>query len=144
MDPEICKRYFYADTKKIYENENILRLRNWIILKSDYPVFVISMRHPASNKQYAFSFLYDDIPISMTVVDPETFSPVPHSEWPQGNYFLNDHTISHGPFLCAPGIRQYHTHSSHSGESQWLFTSPEFRLPPVLDSVYSHLLRAAS
>lgn len=142
MDSEVLRKFFYNDTKKIIENENILRIRKWKILKSEYPFFVISMQHGTSKKEYCFRFECNDFPISLMVVDSTNFLPLPHSEWPSGGYFLNGHSITQGPFLCAPGIREYHTHSSHAGESQWIFTSPEFRLPSVLDTVYSHFLKA--
>lgn len=141
MDSEIIKRYFLADTKKISENENLLRIRNWKIIKINFPIFIICMLHSKSKKEYYFSLLYDDIPISLQIVDHVNFLPLPYSEWPQGASFLQNHNVTHCPFLCAPGIREYHTHNSHSGETQWVYTSQNFRLPSVLDTVYNHLLR---
>lgn len=144
MDMDVIKRYFDIDTKKIIENESLQRIRNWRIIKSEFPIFVLSMQHPLSNKEYYLRFLCDEFPISVQVVNSVDFSPLPHSEWPQGNYFINGHSKTQGPFLCAPGIREYHTHNSHEAETQWDFTSPSFKLPSVIDTVYSHFLRTNS
>jgi|GEM_PF-2487212 len=140
MDPEIVKRFFLTDTKKICENESLLRIRDWRVIKVEFPIFIISMLHPKSHREYYFSFLHDNIPISLQVVDHANFLPLPTSEWPQGSYFLNGHSVTGGPFLCAPGIREYHTHSSHSCEDKWDYNSQEFRLPKILDTVYTHFI----
>lgn len=139
MDPEIIKRYFEEDTRKISENEALLNACRWRVIKISFPIIVISMVHPKSLKEYYFMFTYDDIPISLQAVNHDTFLPALFSEWPQGQYFLCEHSTTHKPFLCAPGIKEYHTHSSHSSEA-FNYTTGEFRLPSVVDTVYNHLL----
>lgn len=140
MDSEIVKRFFEADAQKINENVSLLTACRWKIIKIEFPIIAISMIHPQSLKEYYFMFTYDDIPISLQVVNHDTFLPAPFSEWPQGQYFLSEHSTTHKPFLCAPGIKEYHTHSSHSSEA-FNYTTGEFRLPSVVDTVYSHFLK---
>lgn len=101
------------------------------------------MQHPLSKKYYCIKFECNELPISMQVVDPQNYLPLPLTLWPQGGYFINGHSKTQGPFLCAPGIREYHTHSSHENETQ-CYAGSEFRLPSVLDIVYTHLLKANS
>ncbi|MDR3627763.1 MAG: hypothetical protein P4L45_13055 [Ignavibacteriaceae bacterium] len=142
MDSEVVKRYFDIDVKKIIENYDLLRIRNWKIVKHEFPELIISMIHPQSHNEYYFLLLCDDIPISLQIVDSKNFLPVQISEWPQGDYFLNGHSVTKGSFLCIPGIREYHSH--HVEQTHWVMTSPDFRLPVVLDSIYAHFLACRS
>ena len=68
MDPEIVKRFFLTDTKKICENESLLRIRDWRVIKVEFPIFIISMLHPKSHREYYFSFLH----VETTPTEPST------------------------------------------------------------------------
>jgi hypothetical protein len=69
---------------------------------------------------------YDLWAPSLTFIDAFTRDPVaPHvrafQDAPNGpqDVLINAHPETHRPFLCLPGIREYHTHPQHSGDS-WL------------------------
>lgn len=48
---------------------------------------------------------------------------------------LDDHPTTHKPFLCLRGIREYHEHPQHSGDS-WLLYRKEMSLFTILLSVW--------
>lgn len=138
------RKHFEKDTEKIIKNNLLLESRGWKLVKCQYPDFLISMLHPKSKKEYVFWFLCNDYPISMQVVDPKSFNPVPFAQWPQGSSFLERHTLTQKPFLCIPGLREYHTHDSHKNETQWIFPCNEFRLPRLLDRVFNKFINSNS
>jgi hypothetical protein len=48
---------------------------------------------------------------------------------------LNDHPSTHKPFLCLRGIREYHEHPQHSGDS-WMLYRNEMSLFAIVLSVW--------
>ncbi len=48
---------------------------------------------------------------------------------------LDDHPITHKPFLCLRGIREYHEHPQHSGDD-WLLYRPQMGLFPIVMSLW--------
>jgi hypothetical protein len=69
---------------------------------------------------------YDLLPPSVRFVDPFTGGPVHpgldallSSEHGDRNVLVNPHPRTGLPFLCLPGVREYHQHPQHSGDD-WL------------------------
>ncbi len=48
---------------------------------------------------------------------------------------LDDHPITHKPFLCIRGIREYHEHPQHSGDD-WLLYRQQMSLFSILMSLW--------
>jgi hypothetical protein len=48
---------------------------------------------------------------------------------------LDDHPITHKPFLCLRGIREYHEHPQHSGDD-WLLYRPHMSLFSIVMSLW--------
>lgn len=143
MDPNVIKKHFEIDSRKIVMNDVIKGLRKWKILQCDFPNFIITMTHLKSNKEYTFRFICDNYPISVEMINSNTLEALPQAECPQGSYFLYPHPITQKPFICLPRLREYHTHSSHINETQWII-GEENRLTKVVDSVYTTLQNAIS
>jgi hypothetical protein len=69
---------------------------------------------------------YDLWPPSVTFIDPQTREPSPPhvraivltTEGPR-DVLIDGHPVTQRPFLCIPGIREYHNHPQHSGDG-WL------------------------
>jgi hypothetical protein len=69
---------------------------------------------------------YDLWPPSLTFIDAFTRQPakphvaavVPTPEGPR-NVLIENHPATQRPFLCLPGIREYHSHPQHTGDD-WL------------------------
>jgi hypothetical protein len=142
MDELLMKKHFEQDTKILNDNKLLLESRNWKVLKCKYPDFIVSMEHPTTKNSYGFHFICDDYPISLQIVDINNFNLLPNNQWPQEGSFLQNHPLNGRPFLCMPGLREYHTHSSHKNETQWSFPCDKFRLPQLIDRVYSNFLKS--
>jgi hypothetical protein len=73
---------------------------------------------------------YDLLPPSLTFIDAVTRLPArPHvraiiasPDGPQ-DVLIDAHPLTGQPFLCLPGIREYHTHPQHTGDD-WLLHRP--------------------
>jgi hypothetical protein len=48
---------------------------------------------------------------------------------------LNDHPLTHKPFLCLRGVREYHEHPQHSGDD-WLLYRKEISLFSIVMSLW--------
>lgn len=48
---------------------------------------------------------------------------------------LDDHPVTHKPFLCLRGVREYHEHPQHSGDS-WLLYRSEMSLFSIIMSLW--------
>lgn len=138
MNALIVKEHFIEDSNKIIGNKDILQIREWKIIKSEFPELIISMVHAVSKKEYLFKFLCDDYPISVFVVEPETFEMAPYEKWPQGGLFLNQNAETLKPFICVANIRDYYKHHK---EVQYMYNS-NARLKVIVDLTYSVLQQA--
>jgi Predicted metal binding domain len=74
---------------------------------------------------------YDVVAPSLEFLDPWTDQPLPYEtmfralefEKQRGAHvvLLPDHPITHKPFLCLRGVREYHDHPQHSGDDWFLY-----------------------
>jgi hypothetical protein len=48
---------------------------------------------------------------------------------------LDDHPVTHKPFLCLRGVREYHEHPQHSGDS-WLLYRSEMSLFSIIMALW--------
>jgi hypothetical protein len=86
------------------------------------PVMVCAIRLTYEN--------YDLWPPSLTFIDAFTRQPakphvraiMPTQEGPR-DVLIDAHPLSGQPFLCLPGIREYHSHPQHTGDD-WLLHRP--------------------
>ncbi len=142
VDPEVSNAKFDREVESYRRNESIYIEQGWLLLKAEYPeVFVIQC---ATHLPPPFSALigisidftdYDLVPPSVRLVHPFTRIPYPsveeipikfyrHTSVPgvekleQIQDLLQAHPGSK-PFLCLPGVREYHNHPAHSGDN-WL------------------------
>ena len=121
MDAEVSRLKFAREVDALRaQATDFVANRGWEIVSSDYPVFDVVLTHPTSKRRVGFRFLCDDWderPPSLSLFDPETLAELSWERWPQGGWSaLNPHPTTGKPFLCLPGIREYHTHSSHLQE----------------------------
>jgi hypothetical protein len=92
----------------------------WEVVDDAYPILAVVLTHPTSRRRVGFRFLcdnWDELPPSLSLFDPDTGAELPWAKWPQGGWAAgNPHPRTHKPFLCLPGIREFHTHTSHLRE----------------------------
>jgi Predicted metal binding domain len=93
---------------------------------------------------------YDLWAPSVTFVDPRTREPArpavrapyPEADGPRDS-LIDGHPITGRPFLCLPGIREYHEHPQHSGDD-WLLhrASGAGRLAVISERIWQRMVRS--
>jgi hypothetical protein len=143
VDPAVTYEKFERELQLWKDNSDHER-RGWLLLKEDrsipsvelaflagvatsaptgfLPVIVCAVRLSYEN--------YDLWPPSLTFIDAFSKKPArPHvrafQSTPQGprDVLIDGHPLTGLPFLCLPGIREYHTHPQHTGDD-WLLHRP--------------------
>jgi hypothetical protein len=62
---------------------------------------------------------YDTDPPSLAyMANWEATEELPFEAWPKGTGVIQQHPVTGKPFLCRPGIREFHTHYQH-GDEPW-------------------------
>jgi hypothetical protein len=136
VDPEVVQRKFARELALWQENAAAYRRRGWVLLsQGDLEVEVGFLGRlplggpavPAMPACVRIDFTdYDLQPPSVEFIDPATgeFAQPPvqalvdTDEGPR-NLLVQMHPDTGRPFFCVPGVREYHSHPQHAGDS-WL------------------------
>jgi hypothetical protein len=121
VDPAVSKRKFGRELEIIRSQAaGFVEAAAWDFVDTTYPALAVVFPNPRTKRRIGFRFLcdnWDDLPPSLSLFDPETGEELPWSKWPQQGWPAGQsHPTTGKPFLCLPGIREYHTHSSHLNE----------------------------
>jgi hypothetical protein len=92
-------------------------LRGWTIHSATFPTLDMSFSAPgrAATRLRVQCDDWNSLPPSIVWLDEQgnlakTIAPAP------GNQFQQAHSVTGRPFVCMAGVREYHTHSSHTGD----------------------------
>jgi hypothetical protein len=135
VDPAVTRRKFDREVRAFRRREGMFRNRGWWLLKVEFPVVEIAfatvkLRPAAIAMCVRIDFTNFDLwPPSVTFIDPFTGStlataeqvgvPIARmNEQMQAQQIIQQHQ-GKPPFLCLPGVREYHDHPGHSGDN-WL------------------------
>ena len=115
--------------------------RDWRIVSTAYPTLSVAFLHSRSSREIEFRFACDDwdeLPPSLTLHDPTDGRELSWAEWPKEVWsVLASHTSTQKPFLCLPGIREYHSHTSHLGDKwEGYRLQTTYRLLYIVDRVH--------
>ncbi len=166
VDPIVSRAKYQREVERLRQNEDELRRRGCWLLETDFPsilvVFAVPQVRPAS---IAFGALltfenYDLWPPSVRLVNPFTKEPHRYSAIPEPMRLLRSvpgpevpglgrvqgtqpmlvaHSPQDVPFICLPGIREYHDHPAHSGDTWFLHRgTPEGTAFYILDRIYTY------
>lgn len=118
MDPAVSRRKFDREVALFDpKNADALQLDGWELLEATWPALRVVFTHPKTRRRVGFKFTFDgwdQSPPSLGLFDPEGGGELPWEKWPQGGWSVgNSHPVTGRPFLCLPGIHEYHIHSSH-------------------------------
>ncbi len=162
VDPEVTARKF-AEELALWKAHGDLTKRGWIILREDFvqpslelallarlatsvgvshlPVVVCAIRLTYEN--------YDLWPPSLTFIDvfareasyPHVRAFLSTPEGPR-DVLIDGHPSSNQPFLCLPGIREYHVHPQHTGDD-WMIhrASKEGSISTIADRIWRMMAR---
>lgn len=159
VDPEVTRLKLERELELWRENEQTYRKRGWILLgRRELAVDigflgrlpVGGLQVPAMTACVRIAFTdFDLVPPSVEFIDPftgEYASPpvqalVDTDEGPR-DLVVHSHPDTNRPFFCVPGIRQYHEHPQHSGDS-WLLhrSSGEGSLATICDRIWRAMAR---
>lgn len=169
VDPQVSKAKFERELAEYRKNEDDHLHRGWWMLRAEFPeVFIVfgapKVRPPTVVFGALLNFAnYDLWPPSVKLVDPFTRVPYKANELPtvlkrqttaaapaqlaaqgfsmvqQEQQLMVAHNPEDVPFLCIPGVREYHEHPAHSGDS-WLLHrgTGEGNLYFLLDQLYKY------
>ena len=134
--PEVTRQKIERELMLWRENEETYHRRGWILLRyreqevdvgflGKLPIGPLAVPVMAACVRIDFTN-FDLWPPSLEFIDPMTgdYAPpvvqalVETDEGPR-NLIVQGHPDTNRPFFCVPGIRQYHDHPQHSGDS-WL------------------------
>ena len=155
-DPEITKRKFEAELGKFKAVEEKYWKKGIICTKIAYPnIYFIFASPKLIPYPIAFSVRinftnYDFEPPSVVFINPFTYEPVKREQIPIAFIQINPNNplqvqdLLQGvgevvPFFCIPGVKEYHDHPAHSGDSWFLYrTKGEGELLFIIDQLYNH------
>jgi Predicted metal binding domain len=159
VDPEVTRLKFERELELWRENEETYRRRGWILLgHREFDVDIGFLGRlplgpqpmPAMSACVRVDFTdYDLSPPSVEFINPFTgeYAPPPvqalvdSDEGPR-NLVVQSHPDTNRAFFCVPGIRQYHEHPQHSGDS-WLLHrhTGEGSLATICDRIWRAMAR---
>ena len=159
VDPEVTRLKFERELELWRENEDTYRRRGWLLLAENELAVEIGFLGrlsigggpiPAMTACVRIDFTNFDLePPSVEFIDPftgEYASPavqalVDTEEGPR-DLVVHSHPDTNRPFFCVPGIRQYHDHPQHSGDS-WLLhrETHEGSLATICDRIWRAMAR---
>ena len=144
VDPAVSRAKFAREVARYRELEDDYIRRGWWMVRAEFPEVFVVFGSPAVNPPaVAFGALldftnYDLWPPSVRLVNPFTRVRYRPDELPtrlprrlpgppdgagQSAVVVQPLVQHHGPdgvpFVCLPGVREYHQHPAHSGDS-WL------------------------
>lgn len=139
MNTAISKELFLEQVSRL-GNQRLLDTRGWVMNLLEYPI--VDITFTAEGRK---SFR-----IRMTCDDWNSTPPAIELLAGDGNYLVEDttpkgcgvinhsqHNITQRPFICSPGSREYHTHSSHVGDLWDNYKSKSgFDLGGIITQIY--------
>ena len=162
MEPEVSLIKFKEEVDDFHKISNDWREKGVFLIHKNYPIVEFIFTTPKLRPS-AIAFCvqidftnYDIEPPSLKFICPFTKKILTRREVPlrfiqinmpdkvdqniqnniQGQDLLQGDTV---PFLCIPGIKEYHDHPAHTGDSWLLYrTKGEGSLGFILDQLYIH------
>lgn len=160
VDPEVTRRKFERELTAFKSDSNF-RQRGWVVLSEDHraPAIEIAFFAKVSSTAgeipvavCAVKLTYDNYdlwPPSLTFIDPFTRDAArPHvrafASTPDGlrDLLIDGHPSSKQPFLCMAGLREYHNHPQHTGDT-WLLhrSAKEGALATICERIWRMMVR---
>lgn len=159
VDPEVSRSKLERQVKDFQDNGASYRERGyWIVDQEGLNVYAaFAARIPMSIGPIPFPvvtacvrFNFDNFDLwapSLTIVDFFTLQPamplVNATEFGEGeplNVLIGPHPETQLPFLCLPGVREYHTHPQHTGDL-WLLRRSITSLSSLAEQVWMLMAR---
>jgi hypothetical protein len=163
VDPEISRQKLRREVER-WKASSVHEERGWILLRYDEDELTVEVAFlatvslnvgvaPLPIVVCAIRLTYDNYdlwPPSLTFIDVFTRQPSkPHVRalQPSGNgvrdVLIDTHPETQQAFFCVPGIREYHTHPQHTGDSWLLYRERgEGSLSIICDRIWRFMARS--
>lgn len=171
VEPSVSRTKFEKELTEFLLIQNDWRKKGVICVKVEFPIFeFIFIAHHVKPPTMAFAVSidftnYDVEPPSIVFIDPFTGNPIIINDMNNLGFFqlINQEIqipgmqvgmqqiqqrnpilmvgLNNRPFLCIPGVREYHNHPAHT-DNPWLNyrTLGEGKLLFLLDQLYNHCI----
>ena len=145
VDPAVSRAKFDRQLTEYQSLEADYRARGWFLVKAHWPVVIVVLASkktipPSIVTAVQFDYTnYDAEPPSVRLVDPFSGRCLPFNELPtrlprmvseqevaipggaimqlnQAQDLMQANSQEDIPFLCIPGVKEYHDHPGHSGD----------------------------
>lgn len=154
VDPAVTKSKFASELEKFKALKKHYRELGVFLLEEEYPKLYFGFAAPLLRPVpilFAVSIdftNYDAEPLSVKFVHPVSFAPQKMNEMPhqfprkiEGQVPFQPLLIAEmdqEPFICIPGVREYHEHTFHTGDSwfQYRGRNGEGSLCFLLDNLH--------
>lgn len=137
MNPSFSKLIFEKETNGF--TTRLLEIRSWIINEKSYPYLDVTF-HSIERKPLRIKIIcenYNEEPASIQLLNEDgTFL----LKAPTGQGVINPgiHPVTNRPFICSPGSKEYHIHSSHLNDSWENYKGqPGYDLGGMLTQIYN-------
>lgn len=137
VDVEVTKQKYAEELAKFHTMKENYRKLGVLLLDEAYPNLYFGFTAPSLSPVpiiFAVKINFDNYdvqPLSVQFVHPLTLAPVLSSQMhthlprklegsPQPQFLLQAHRDEQ-PFFCIPGVREYHDHPYHTGDSWFLY-----------------------
>lgn len=165
VDPEVSRRKFDREIADYRALERDYQRRGWFLAEASFPTVMVVMAAPHVSPPpvvtgVLFDYTnYDAQPPSVRLVNPFTREPYCASQLPTAlnrgirhavpgaedmqirsqQPLMQSYAPTDIPFLCLPGVREYHNHPGHSGDS-WELHRPTAggALVRLLDVIHTY------
>lgn len=167
VQPEVSRTKFDNEVSEYRKLEDEWRKKGVICLNIEFPIIqLVFIAHQLKPPSVAFAVSidfnnYDVDPPSIVFINPFSGKPITTKEMNVGFFQLSkkDLPVPEGqpkvvqnimqpilmgapddyPFLCIPGVREYHKHPAHTGDSWLLYRNKgEGKLGFLIDQLYNH------
>lgn len=168
VDPAVSRTKFTQQLDEFRARSREHQRRGWWLLRADFPSILVAfttaqLKPPAVVCGVLLDFTnYDAEPPSVRLVDPFTEKPYLAKELPTilqrrkitevqlgpagptmqqavVTPLMQSHDTEEVPFLCLPGVREYHEHPAHTGDSWFLHRgNGEGTLFSILNAVFQY------
>ena len=174
VDPVVSHAKFDREIAEYRSVEADYRARGWLLVNAEWPLAVVVLaskktKPPTIVTAVQFDFTnYDAEPPSVRLIDPFSGRVLPSKDVPthlprtivrpemtmpdgskmqrvEKQDLMQAHSPEEAPFLCIPGVKEYHDHPGHSGDPWEIHRSGgEGRLVHLLSVISKYGLEPVS
>lgn len=157
VDPNVSKIKFQREVNDLFQHRDVYRKKGWLIEATSFPIVRVTFLTSGAISPVAAPFAvdidftnYNLWAPSVRFIHPITLNSQVCKGFRNVNgtpteLIINAHPYTNEVFLCLPGIREYHSHPQHNGDSWDLHRyTGEGTLYFLLDNIWKYCVKNIS